>query len=84
MPIATSLCPDKVENHDDDAEDGDASANGDEDKGDYPLRKTGKSVNNSQMKLAHADANADFADDEKVKGTLHKKFKSYFCAKFAV
>ena len=39
MPIATSLCPDKVENHDDDAEDGDANANGDEDKGDYPLRK---------------------------------------------
>ena len=42
MPIATSLCPDKVENHDDHAEDGDASANGDEDKGDYPLRKQEK------------------------------------------
>ena len=46
MPIATSLCPDKVENHDDHAEDGDALANDDDNicKGEHPSRKTGKSV----------------------------------------
>ena len=40
-------------------------------------------MNNSSMNLADADADADFADDEEVKGTL-KKFKSHFYAKYAV